>query len=221
MFTVWSTYNLAMESLLGPHNGGSSNKGLKPLWKRIWSMNVPSKVKCFAWRICKRILLTKATLCHRHLISDLICEACGLAAETTGHLLWDCNKAKEIWNGVSLNLEGLGNGCDDFTDILWKFIENETSSPMNLELFITIYWGIWLNRNEVRNGEPVKSGREIVRRALYLVDEFSAANLSTQNKTNTKEFKWSAPSRNKLKINVDGAIFKNAREAGVGVIIKD
>jgi len=64
----------------------------------------------------------------------------------------------------------LGNGCDDFIDILWKFKENETSSPMNLELFNTICWGIWLNRNEDRNGEPVKSGREIVRRALYLAN---------------------------------------------------
>lgn len=105
MFTVWSAYKLAIESLLGPHNGGNSNKGLKPLWKRIWSINVPSKIKCFAWRICKRILPTKATLCHRYLISDPVCEAYDLVSETTGHLLWDCNRAKEIWNWVSLNLE--------------------------------------------------------------------------------------------------------------------
>lgn len=92
---------------------------------------------------------------------------------------------------------------------------------MNLELFITVCWGIWLNRNEVRNGEPVKLVREIVRRALYLVDEFFAAKLPAQNETSTVEFKWSASPRNKLKINVDGAIFKNAGEAGVGMIIKD
>ncbi|KAL0011083.1 hypothetical protein SO802_006191 [Lithocarpus litseifolius] len=221
MFTVLSAYKLAMESLLGPHNAGNSNQGLKPLWKRIWSVNVPSKIKCFAWRVCKRIPPTKATLCHRPIISDPVCEVCGLAAETTGHLLWESNKAKEIWNEVSLNLEGLGHGCEDFTDILWKFIEIEPSSPMNLELFITICWGIWLNRNEVRNGEPVKSGGEIVRRALYLVDEFFPANLPAQNKASAKEVKWSALPRNKLKINVDGAIFKNVREAGVGVIIRD
>ncbi|KAF3968437.1 hypothetical protein CMV_007675 [Castanea mollissima] len=127
-------------------------------------------------RICKRILLIKATLCHRHIISNPVCKACGLAAETTGHLLWDCNRAKEIWNG-----------------------------------------GIWLNKNEIRNGEPVKSGREIVRRALYLVDEFFAANLPTQNEA---EVKWSASPRNKLNINVDKAVFKNTGEARIGVIIR-
>ena len=78
----------------------------------------------------------------------------------------------------------------------WDNLELFITLPLlsKKELFITICWRIWLNRNEA-NGEPIKSGREIVKRALYLFDELFAANLPALTEASTMEIKWLVPQK--------------------------
>ena len=55
-------------------------------WQKIWSLQIPNKLKTFAWRASRNILPTKANLCSRGVLDDPTCDACGLIAETSGHL---------------------------------------------------------------------------------------------------------------------------------------
>ena len=52
-FTVKSAYHIAFSMFEGKDDVGSS-KGdpLKPIWKRFWHLNLPAKIKIFAWRAC-------------------------------------------------------------------------------------------------------------------------------------------------------------------------
>ena len=55
-FIVCKAYRLAMGSRIGNTFGGASNEeNGKIFWKTIWRLNIPNKVKSFAWKASKNI----------------------------------------------------------------------------------------------------------------------------------------------------------------------
>lgn len=93
-FTV-RVYKLAIERNAISKGESSNNSNVKTLWNRIWKVEVPGKVKNFMWRTCVNILPTKLSLFRRQLAPDDICQECGSAQESTGHVLCLCERAKE------------------------------------------------------------------------------------------------------------------------------
>lgn len=77
-------------------------------WMQVWFggfgrkfgayIPVPHKTRHFVWRACCEALPTKTNLARRKVVLDDICEACGLMAESTGHVLWGCVKPQEAWS---------------------------------------------------------------------------------------------------------------------------
>ena len=69
---------------------------MKQAWRRLWQMNVPNKVKHFAWKACRNILATKENLWWRNITKDNTCEVCKKQVESIGQLFWLCDHAKEV-----------------------------------------------------------------------------------------------------------------------------
>lgn len=67
------------------------------VWKDIWILEVPCKVKNFVWRACKEALPTKANLCKRRVITKATCENCKVMAEDYSHALFFCSDLQEAW----------------------------------------------------------------------------------------------------------------------------
>ena len=68
--------------------GASSDAGLvRRFWKKFWSLPVPHKTRHFVWRACREALPTKVNLARQKVVLDNICDACGLMAKSTGHVL--------------------------------------------------------------------------------------------------------------------------------------
>ena len=84
-FTVWSAYKIALLSSSDSRPENSSNGNHSQFWKNLWRLNVPNKIKSFAWRASRNSLPKKENLCHRKVLDDQIYEACGLDAESSGH----------------------------------------------------------------------------------------------------------------------------------------
>lgn len=57
---------------------------------------MPNKIKAFAWRACRNILLTKANLHSRKVTPDSSCEECGVTVESSSHVFGHCARAKEV-----------------------------------------------------------------------------------------------------------------------------
>ena len=74
------------------------------LWKAIWKLHLPQKIKHFAWKVSRDILASKENLAKRKITPDGVCELCGGGIETTGHTLWFCEHAKEVWKCSKLAL---------------------------------------------------------------------------------------------------------------------
>ena len=86
-FTVRNAYKSLIEGL-GSGSEGESFDGMvmKQIWRSIWGMKTPNKIRSFAWKVCQGILPTKENLKRRHVIADDLCETCGKEPENYSHL---------------------------------------------------------------------------------------------------------------------------------------
>ena len=123
-----------------------AQNGEKNLWRSIWGLRVPNKVKNFLWRVCRDAIPTKSNMKRRHMPIDPLCEWCWKEEETTLHALWSCSELSSVWSLSQWSSQHI-SGVTNFKELL-SWILNNQSNP---ELFGMITWGIWNQRNQVRN----------------------------------------------------------------------
>ena len=188
-FTIRSAYRLALDMVNSAANREASDNHQRSLfWKTLWHLNVPNKIKSFAWRASKNILPTKDNLCRRKVIDVLTCEACGFGVESTGHVFWECEKAQEVWVLSSIPFDPPELLAPNFMDFLLLLKFRQKMGDELLELMVMVAWCLWFNCNEVRQGKAQQLGFAILSKARYLLDEFQMANLKlSQTNRSTKK----------------------------------
>ena len=91
---------------------------LKPLWNKIWGLNVPAKVKNLVWRACQNSLPMKTNLVKRKVITDGVCDSCKLQQEDVAHALYHCSKLDSLWNSIPPWNHGILKQSVNFIDML-------------------------------------------------------------------------------------------------------
>ena len=115
------------------------------LWKGIWTLQVPNKVKNLLWRACRNALPTKASLVHRTIINDPLCDHCPGAREMLVHALWDCKELDTVWADSELSQLHREANFLDFKELLsWLLQQHD-----KVEVFVMTTWLIWTQRNQV------------------------------------------------------------------------
>ena len=99
-YSVKAGYKCLQDVQLSQQPGPSAIDTLKPLWKKIWSLNVPSKVKHLVWHACKNSLRTKANLVKRHVLTEGLCEICKLRQEDMVHVLYRYLDLENFWSSI-------------------------------------------------------------------------------------------------------------------------
>ena len=89
---------LAMEAT--PSSLQDNQHQHEDIWKRIWRLSVPNKVRNFLWHACRNAIPVKRNLRKRKILTDDVCEHCHSALETTYHALWECPKISEVWEAI-------------------------------------------------------------------------------------------------------------------------
>ncbi|XP_058741959.1 uncharacterized protein LOC131614382 [Vicia villosa] len=122
--------------------------------KAMWDLNLPPKIKLFALRFLIDRLPTKDELLKRGLssISNPNCDFCGNVLESTSHLFFLCQEAREIWNHIfgwlgikeEINFEEFLS----FGDLQDKVKNRKRITLINFVWFATI-WSLWLMRNAI------------------------------------------------------------------------
>ena len=69
----------------------------KQVWKKIWQLQLPPKVKNFLWQVCRNVLPTKQPLLKRKVTADPICERCRFAVGESVHAVWSCLELGEVY----------------------------------------------------------------------------------------------------------------------------
>ena len=185
----------------------------KRVWKCIWQLNLPHKLRHFAWKARRNILATKDNLKRRKIVVDDECVLCGLSVETTCHLLWFCKHACGVWETSKLAIPFTISPPWTFLDVVQNLQQWEGSQPGLTEKVISVCWGIWKDRKERRMGGIGKQGRVILKTALHLVDEYQMANEVSKVAVPMAKpmITWRPLARDQYKVNVDGAVFKHRK----------
>jgi hypothetical protein len=70
------------------------------------------------WRVCSGILPTYEMLFNRHMRDNGLCPGCTLVMESTGHSLWTCSVANDVWVESSLKLQKWDRYIPNFCDLM-------------------------------------------------------------------------------------------------------
>ena len=93
--TVKSAYYIAAKIVDSSEEGESSIRDSRSqLWKKMWQLKIPAKVRIFAWQTCMNALPTMQNLKLRDVDTAGFCPLCDKVPETLPHALLHCKHAK-------------------------------------------------------------------------------------------------------------------------------
>ena len=219
-YSVWSAYCFlaSAEANMSP----SSSKGteLQSVWKKIWKIQVPSKVRHFFWCASIDSLLTKQNLRARHVPIDETCDQCDEHQQTLLHCLWLCDQAQFVWKSDPAFVPLYQKLYRTFVDLFEEVLHQ--CSQFRVALFSTIVWRLWQRQNWLREKRPSCRLHELGNRAKDYVMEHLDANAQQSwvvpRRTPTR---WSRPSEQNYKGNFDAGFFDALGYAGIGVVFCD
>ena len=83
-------------------------------------------------------------------------------------------------------------------------------------------YGLWLARNETRQGKKISEPHAIINSVLMYVNEWKAFHGGKEKlqKPEIKE-RWVPPEEGWVKANFDGAVYKQGAMCGVGAVLRD
>ncbi|KAF5481399.1 hypothetical protein F2P56_002053 [Juglans regia] len=90
IFTIKSSYFLDYV-LTKQSRGESSNaEATDVVWRKMWKLHVPGKIKQFLWKALNDILPTRQMLRKKHIVDEDWCPMCKRVEESVIHVLWNC-----------------------------------------------------------------------------------------------------------------------------------
>ena len=152
------------------------------------------------------------------MVSDNSCGFCG-ECESSGHVLWDCVVAVEVWREVGINLPTTKQPMKNFIDVVWTLKERDGVAEW--ELFAIAAWMIWNNRNMFKHEGRCKEPKRINLDAREYMQEGEIDHRPLCGSRSQVRSKWCPPRQGSFKVNVDGAVFSSLKSCGIGVVIRN
>lgn len=217
-FTTLSAYETIL-TMAGKQKQGS--------WNNIWELKAPPKIQTFLWLILHNKLLTNCTRVSRRMAQNDTCPRCGRAAEDVIHLLRDCTHSQIFWSRwLRGNIRRHWNTGSQQEWVLQNLKRRNTRMDYNLPwnvVFAITCWNIWLDRNRFvfREHDRDLEGR-LQTLELQLIE---AASMSIPKEIFQPRreimVRWQKPSREFVKLNVDGSARLAAGTSAAGGVCRD
>jgi hypothetical protein len=151
MFTVRSTYKLAMDLKSRNNETGMSNKnaGERYMWNLIWKAHVPPKVKVFGWKLATDTLGVQAHRCKRNMDQIPTCQICGMEPETSHHAMVNCTKAKALRQCIGKEWNLPDEHRFKYTGHDWMIVLLSQVNEQMRAKFLLLWWRTWHLQNNV------------------------------------------------------------------------
>ena len=122
-FIVKSACHVALQ-LQQPDAAEHSRVGRdRMVWKKLWKLNIPPKVRMFTWRACSDILPTKVNLARKKIQVDPKCTTCTQQDETICHVLWQYSLARNIRALVRGKIQKSSSSAENFFDLTAQMMD--------------------------------------------------------------------------------------------------
>ena len=227
-YSVRSAYNMARTEEFhkfrsAAKTGRASNTEEEALlWKKLWAITAPGKMKFTLWRFAHDCLPSGQQLVHRHIPASDACVFCG-RPEPALHTLLFCPYAQDVWSGLKQNLRLHKKSFVNPKAWVFDFISR--SSPQDSTALAVAFWHIWNARNGVRNNEAMKDPRQLseqIKAYTTMIELHLSKAVSVHRRDSIPATpKWSPPPEGTVLINVDAALFKSSERMGAGVVIRN
>lgn len=172
-YSVRSAYHLAKEKYEVDKGSCSNRDRTKQLWRAIWNIDAPRAVKVFLRKTCSEILPTRDKLFNKSNTPDPLCPIYNLEVETTGHILWSCPSARDVWTECSRKIQKSSSIEMDFMSIMENMLAK--SAAEELQLAVIVARQIWLQRNSMAFEGKFTSPQAILRTAKDQLDAHLSA----------------------------------------------
>ena len=99
VFTVKSAYFIAAKLQVDKDVGESSSRDSNAIiWRKLWKLKLPAKIKIFSWRVCVNGLPVYMKMMERGIQLGWDCPVCGDEPESLIHALISCDFALSVWS---------------------------------------------------------------------------------------------------------------------------
>ena len=193
------------------------------MWKKLWKLKVPSKIKIFGWRALRGLLPCNAILSNRHIIPEGGCPICHGGAQDIKHMIFTCARSEAVWRSIGVwerirNLLGIDRSGSVLLEEIIRQQEQLHGLDIGLaELILTGGWYLWWERRQLTHGEsvqpPPRSGLAIA----ALAKNYKLAGVRGAK---VREG-WRKPPDGCLMVNVDASFDDEKGCASTGAIIRD
>jgi hypothetical protein len=98
LYSFRSGYHCLWDYKFGRHDRNSdlAEAANKPVWDKLWDLDIPSKIKIFGWRILHGMIPCRGVLANRHIGNDGSCPLCSSGCEDIKHVLFTCERARAV-----------------------------------------------------------------------------------------------------------------------------
>ncbi|KAJ8424700.1 hypothetical protein Cgig2_018507 [Carnegiea gigantea] len=176
---------------------GGSSKGCSKLWRSVWSLEIPPRIKLFAWRICRGVLPCGGNIAKRLTLSDMRCSICGFVEESDIHALLECSLAAQIWESSCFD--------QDYVEAAGKRLEAEAFGD-----FVAVLWECWNARNRFIFRSPDQNLAVLSDRAISFIKAYREFLVKEEIQKVTHPCTWHPPPMGMLKLNVDTGSMRTA-----------
>ncbi|CAN6679920.1 unnamed protein product [Malus baccata var. baccata] len=200
------------------------------VWKAIWKLEVPPKLRHFLWLTVHNCLPTYEALSRRRSSVSSTCPICLRHAETIEHLFFTCPWVEPIWFGGAMTYKIDRDASHSWVDWLsgvWSDSFAFSSQANWVQTYIAYTcWFIWKTHcdfvfNKVTIN-PSKVVFAIFSAVGYFLDANAVLGVSRSGGSGgvVPVSRWCAPSSHFFKINVDASWSKVSMKGFAGVIIR-
>ena len=140
------------------------------MWKGIWNLQVPQKVKHMLWSAANEVIPTLYNLMCRNVVKSTYCPNCKDACEDTICALWGCQMLVVIW-GANEELKRLikykFHAFADFLELVFLMKDR-----IDVNLLAITLWLIWNKRTNDRVGSTFLDFHLIQAKVEILFQDF-------------------------------------------------
>jgi ribonuclease HI len=228
-YTVKSGYYIQWKHHFGARASQLTLPGTStsnPVWKALWKLKIPGKVKIFSWRALHGILPLKCILANRHIGESAECPVCALDAEDVRHLLFTCQVAKDMWAHLELSdvivdaiqVDRSGSAVLEHILRMPSTAMPGMQSVQLKEVIMVTCWYLWWLRRRRTHNEDIPPLHKCKFSILAIVANSALENKSLQVDSTTR---WQRPLPRQVKLNVDASYHADVGTGAVGAVIRD
>jgi ribonuclease HI len=221
VFSVRSAYHMHKELEEADKPESSSTRATNSaVWDKLWKLHIPNVEKNFLWKACHDILPTRANLFKRKITEDSRCPICGLEAETTLHILWQCPSAMGVWSEGGRKIQKRAVECQSFLHVV-EGVFQECDSE-DIRIFVGVARRLWLRRNELIYEGNFVPPKVLMKLSIDGVIDYSKANEKMPPTTPMDRTSgWITPPPGWIVAHWDAAIDGVRGRLGLGVVLRD